>query len=435
MLDINLIRDKKDQVKESLLKRLKLEDVNLDEIIELDDQRKKLLSQVEVLKAERNKNSKTKPTPEIIEHLRLVGNEIKAIDERISKTQEILKDRLWELPNIVTDDVPVGKDESENKIIRQWGSVPVFTFPVKDHMKLGQDLDLIDNETASKVSGARFTYLKNELALLQFALIQYALSTLTNPKTIKIIADSITPGFDAKPFVPVIPPVMVKPEVFSKMARLEPKEERYHIPSDDVYLVGSAEHTLGPMHMDEVILEQDLPLRYVGYSTAFRREAGSYGKDTKGILRMHQFDKIEMESFSKPEDSVREQNFFVAIQEYLLQSLEIPYQVVMICTGDMGGPDARQIDIECWMPGQQKYRETHTSDLMTDYQARRLATRLKRKGGSMEFVHTNDATVFAIGRTLIAILENYQQKDGSVKVPKVLQKYSGLKAIKTKSKW
>ena len=314
--------------------------------------------------------------------------------------------------------------------MRKWGSVPKFTFTVKDHVQLGHDLDLIDNETASNISGARFTYLKNELALLQFALIQHAFFVLTSEKLLKKIADSVKKGFNAKPFSPMIVPVMIKPDVFGKMARLEPKEERYYIPSDDVYLVGSAEHTLGPMHMDKIILEQDLPLRYVGYSTAFRREAGSYGKDTKGILRMHQFDKIEMESFSKPEDSILEQNFFVAIQEYLIKSLEIPYQVVMICTGDMGGPDARQIDIECWMPGQNKYRETHTSDLMTDYQARRLNTRLKRKDNKIEFVHMNDATVFAIGRTLIAILENYQQKDGSIKIPKVLQKYTGFKVIK-----
>ncbi len=430
MLDINNIRDHKEETKKSLLKRLKEGDFNLDEIIGLDDQRKQLLTKVEQLKAERNKNSKTKPTPEMIEKMKMVGEEIKSLDEQIKNVESQLKETVSALPNLLSEDVPVGKDESENKVIRQWGSVPKFSFEIKDHVRLGQDLDLIDNETASKVSGARFTYLKNELALLQFALIQHAFFVLTNPKIIKKIADSVKKGFSAKPFTLVIPPVMVKPDVFWKMARLEPKEERYYIPSDSVYLVGSAEHTLGPMHMDQVILEQDLPLRYVGYSTAFRREAGSYGKDTKGILRMHQFDKIEMESFSKPEDSIGEQNFFVAIQEYLLQSLKIPYQVVMICTGDMGGPDARQIDIECWMPGQNKYRETHTADLMTDYQARRLNTKLKRKNGKNEFVHMNDATVFAIGRTLIAILENYQQKDGSVKVPKVLQKYTGFKVIR-----
>ena len=181
--------------------------------------------------------------------------------------------------------------------------------------------------------------------------------------------------------------------------------------------------------MDEVIVEKNFPIRYVGFSTSFRREAGSYGKDTRGILRVHQFNKIEMESFTLPENSLKEQEFFVSIQEYLMKSLEIPYQVVMICTGDIGKPDARQVDIESWLPGQNKYRETHTSDLMTDYQSRRLNTRVKRKNGSFEFVHMNDATAFAIGRTLIAIIENYQQKDGSIKVPVVLQKYTGFKKI------
>ena len=413
-----------------MLKRLKPDDFNLDEIIALDDQRKSLLTKVEQLKAERNKNSKTRPTPEIIEQMKAVGNKIRGLDDEIKKVEDQLKEKLSTLPNIVADDVPVGKDETENKVIRQWGKAPKFSFPIKDHVQIGEELGLIDNETAAKVSGARFTYLKSELALLQFALIQYAFSVLTSEKILKKIADSVKKGFSAKPFIPVVPPVMIKPDIFAKMARLEPKDERYYIQSDDVYLVGSAEHALGPMHMDETILEQDLPLRYAGYSTAFRREAGSYGKDTKGILRMHQFDKIEMESFSKPEDSIMEQDFFVAIQEYLLKQLEIPYQVMMICTGDMGGPDARQIDIECWMPGQNKYRETHTADLMTDYQARRLNTKLKRKDGKNEFVHMNDATVFAIGRTLIAILENNQQKDGSVKVPKVLHKYTGFKVIK-----
>ncbi len=434
MLDINKIRNNKEEVKKNLLKRLKPEDFNLERIISLDDERKHSISRVEILKAERNKNSKTKPTPEVIEKMKAVGNEIKRLDEEIKRVEETLKKELSVLPNLVADDVPVGTDESENKVLRKRGSVPKFTFPVKDHAEIGKELDLIDNETAAIVSGARFTYLKNELALLQFALIQYAFSVLTSQALIKKIANLVKKGFSAKSFMPVVPPVMIKPEVFAKMARLEPKEERYYIPSDDVYLVGSAEHTLGPMHMDTIILERELPLRYVGYSTAFRREAGSYGKDTKGILRMHQFDKIEMESFSKPEDSIMEQNFFVAIQEYLMRSLEIPYRVVMICTGDMGGPDARQIDIECWMPGQNQYRETHTADLMTDYQARRLNTKLKRKDGKTEFTHMNDATVFAIGRMLITILENYQQKDGSVKVPKVLQKYTGFKTIKPKKK-
>jgi seryl-tRNA synthetase len=194
-------------------------------------------------------------------------------------------------------------------------------------------------------------------------------------------------------------------------------------------LVGSAEHTLGPMHMDKIFSENELPLRYVGYSTAFRREAGSYGKDTKGILRQHQFDKLEMEVFSLPENSVQEQNLLVAIQEYVLQKLNLPYQVVMVCTGDMGFPDNRQMDVETWMAGQGKYRETHSSDLTTNFQSRRLNTRVKRTDGKVEFVHMNDATVIAIGRILIAIMEDYQQEDGTIKIPEVLQKYLGKEFI------
>jgi len=182
--------------------------------------------------------------------------------------------------------------------------------------------------------------------------------------------------------------------------------------------------------MDEIIPERDLPIRYVGFSTSLRREAGSYGKDTRGILRVHQFDKIEIESFTTKEKALKEQEFIISLQEELVQSLKIPYQVVMLCSGDMGRPDARQVDIECWLPGQNKYRETHTSDYMADYQARRLNTRVKRSDNKLEFVHMNDATVFAIGRILIAIIENYQQKDGSIKIPEVLQKYTGFKEIK-----
>jgi seryl-tRNA synthetase len=212
------------------------------------------------------------------------------------------------------------------------------------------------------------------------------------------------------------------------MGRLEPRDERYYIPSDDAYLIGSAEHTLGPLHMDQTLAEADLPIRYLGYSTSFRREAGSYGKDTKGILRLHQFDKLEMETFCLPENSIEEQNLLVAIQEHLVSSLGLPYRLVICSTGDMGDPDARHIDLETWMPGQGKYRETHSADLMTDYQSRRLAIKVKRTTGSAagksEYVHMNDATAFAIGRLLIAIMENYQQKDGSIKIPKALHAYT-----------
>jgi len=232
---------------------------------------------------------------------------------------------------------------------------------------------------------------------------------------------------DAKPFTAVVPPVFMRPQVMNRMARLDPIEDRFFFEKDDLILIGSAEHTLGPLHMDETVKEEALPIRYVGYSTAFRREAGSYGKDTKGILRQHQFDKIEMESFTLPEDGLAEQELMVGVQEYLLQQLGLPYQVVLVCTGDMGFPDQRQIDIETWMPGQNTYRETHSADYVGGFQARRLNTRVKRADNSVEHVHMNDATAFAIGRTLIAILENYQNEDGSVTIPEVLRPYMGGK--------
>jgi len=264
---------------------------------------------------------------------------------------------------------------------------------------------------------------------MQFAIIQFVFNTLTDKKIIGKLAKKTDNPFD-KPFIPVLPPVIARAEIMKKMDRFDPIDDRYYLEQDDSLLIGSAEHTLGPLYMNEVIPEKDLPIRYIGYSTAFRREAGTYGKDATGILRRHQFDKAEMESFIQPEYGQVEQNLIVAIQEYLVQQLEIPYQVVILCTGDMGSPDFRQIDIECWMPGQNTYRETHTSDYMTDYQARRLNTRIKRKDGKLEFAYMNDATAMAIGRILIAIIENYQQEDGSIKVPKVLHKYmNGMKVI------
>jgi seryl-tRNA synthetase len=217
--------------------------------------------------------------------------------------------------------------------------------------------------------------------------------------------------------------------VMNRMARLHPMDERYVFEKDDLVLIGSAEHTLGPLHMDEIVEEKDLPIRYFGYTPAFRREAGAAGKDTRGILRQHQFDKIELETFVLPEHSMNEQNFIVGIQEYVMRKLNLPYQVILKCTMDQGAPNHRGIDIETWMPGQEAYRETHSSDLMTSYQARRLNTRVRRTDGTIEPVHMNDATVFAMGRTLIAIMENYQHQDGSIAGPKVLQQYMGKDII------
>jgi len=424
MIDIEILR--KDPAKVRAAAKNKNHDPKIvDEFLKLDDEWRKLAKEIGEKRAEQKKLSEKRD----IEGGKRMKEELKGLEEKVAEIEK-KRETIWRvIPNIPSDDTPVGKNDLENKVLRMQGEPKKFDFEPKDHVALGESLGIIDMESAGKISGNRFTFLKGDLARMEFALIQYALETLSNVKVIESIANGVKPGYHAGTFMPVVPPVMIRPEVFERMGRLEPKEDRYHIPSDDLWLIGSAEHTLGPLHMDQTIPEEKLPIRYLGFSTAFRREAGSYGKDVRGILRLHQFDKLELESFTVPEDGMTEQEFFVAIQEYLMWSLELPYQVVMCCTGDQGDPDARHLDIETWIPSQKKYRETHSADYMSDYQARRLGTRVKRKDGKTELVHMNDATAFAIGRTLIAIMENYQTKEGKIKVPKVLQKYVGKEVI------
>lgn len=425
MIDIELLRQDPDRFKASIKKRHQ-DPAVVDEFLALDKKWREHITRSEALRAEQKKLGEQRK----IEEAKKLKEEIAGLHEELEKIEQKRHEIVLKIPNLLAPDVPEGKDESENKVVRTWGQPTQFDFQPLDHVALGEKLGIIDNERAAKVVGGRFTYLKGGAALLQAALIQFVFSTLTSEKVVAKIAKKV--GVHSKPFTPIFPPVMIKPEMFTRMARLSPEtaEERYHIPSDDLYLIGSAEHTLGAMYADEMIAEDQLPIRYIGYSTSFRREAGSYGKDTRGILRMHQFDKLEMESFTKPQDSLKEQQFFVAIQEYLTQELGIPYRIVHNCAGDTGTPDASQFDLEMWMPGQNKYRETHSADLMTDYQARRLGTKVKLADGKSVFVHMNDATAFAVGRTLIAIIENFQTKQGSVKVPKVLQKWAGIKEIK-----
>jgi len=427
MIDPKLIRENPEQVRNAM--RDRGVDVDISELARLDGQWRHVLQELEEARAEQNEASISAATAKDADHSKLkeLKNRIKATEIRLAELEVTLEREMARIPNIPFPDVPVGPDESGNQVLRTVGEQPLYDFEPKDHVALGQALDIIDIERAAKVSGARFVYLKGGAALLEFALVQYVLGLATSPEIMGGLAASIGPEVSLKPFTPVIPPVMIRPDIFRRMARLsdEDKDERYYLPQDDLYLVGSAEHTLGAMHADEILDEKDLPARYLGFSTSFRREAGSYGKDTRGILRVHQFDKLEMESFTTAERSAQEQDFFVAFQEYILRELKLPYRVVLICTGDMGKPDARQIDMEVWMPSQQMYRETHTADLMTDYQARRLKTRVRRVDGTVELVHTNDATALAIGRTLIAIMENYQQANGSVTVPEVLRPYMG----------
>lgn len=421
MLDIEFIRENKDKVKKGVAAK-QFDDKIVDEVLALDEKRRGLIKETEELRAERNtlsskEHAVSSKGKEIKEKLKKLEPELKEVEQKYKQT-------LYQIPNVPSEDTPVGKDESENKVIRKWGEPKKFNFKIKDHVELGSELGIIDTETAADVVGARFNYLKGDAVLLQNALYQFVISILTDKKILEKIASKVSSNYSSKAFVPIVPPLMVKTDVMKRMSRHDPVEERYLFEKDDVMLVGSAEHSLGPMYMDKILNEKDLPIRHFAFTPAFRREAGSYGKDTRGILRQHQFDKVEMESFTKPEDGLKEQDFIVGIQEYLMQQLNLPYQVVAICTGDMGGPDFRQMDIETWMPGQDKYRETHTSDYMTDYQSRRLGTKVQKKEGT-EFVHMNDATAFAMGRVIIAILENYQEKDGSVEIPEVLRKWMG----------
>lgn len=432
MLDIKFIRENVDIVKDAAEK--KRVEVDIDELIKIDDERRKIITEVEKDRAEQNEFSKKIATStsdterqEMISKMQEVKAEMQKREESLKEVTKKWFELMIKVPNIPSPDTPVGPDESGNKVIRQWGEIPKFDFEVKDHGDLGRELGIINTEKAGLVSGARFNYIMGDLAIMQFALLNFLFDTLTDEEKIKTIIKEADLNVSPRPFVPVLPPIMMKSAIMNKMGRLQPIDERYYFEKDDMVFVGSAEHTLGPLHMDEVFEEKDLPKRYIGYSVAMRREAGSYGKDTKGILRQHQFDKAEMETFCLPEHSYAEQDFLVAIQEYVLRKLKIPHQVVLICTGDMGGPDHRQIDIESWIPSQNKYRETHTSDLMQGFQARRLNTRVKRADGKIEHVHMNDATAIAMGRTMIAIIENYQQADGSILIPEVLRPFMGGK--------
>jgi len=430
MLDIKFIRENPEIVKDAAQKK-KIE-VDIDALIKADDERRTVMTEVEKERSEQNEFSKKIASATSTEEKEKMISGMQDFKTKLQEKEEKLKEvtKRWfllmmKVPNIPSVDTPVGPDESGNKIIRQWGEKPEFKFTPRSHDDLGKELGIINTEKAAEVSGARFSYVLGDLAMLQLGLLNFVFGILTNEDTLKTIIEEANLSISTKPFVPVFPPIMMKSAIMNKMARLQPIDERYYFEKDDMVFIGSAEHTLGPLHMDEILGEDDLPKRYVGYSVAMRREAGTYGKDTKGILRQHQFDKIEMETFCLPENSYVEQDFLVAIQEYILRKLKIPHQVVLICTGDMGGPDHRQVDIEAWMPGQDAYRETHTADLMQGFQARRLNTRVKRKNGQIEHVHMNDATAAAMGRTMIAIIENYQQADGSIMIPEVLRPYMG----------
>jgi seryl-tRNA synthetase len=417
MLDLNFIREYPDKVKKAC--KDKNVQISVDLVLDLDKEKRQVLTEIENLKAEQNKISRGVGKPASAEgfgEAREIKEKIKSLEPDLERVDLELKDLLLQLPNIPFEDVPVGKDDSENVIVRQIGRKSVYLgFNPKDYMELGEKLDVIDTERAGKVAGSRFGYLKGSLALLEFALIKLVMDTVVK-----------------EGFIPIIPPVMLKNQMARGTGYFEAADEKeaYYLPQDDMYLAGTSEQSLVSMRANEILEEKQLPKRYVGFSTCFRREAGSYGKDTRGILRVHQFDKLEMVIFSKPEDSKKEHELLLTIEEKLMKALKLPYQVINICTGDLGRPAAKKYDIETWLPSEKKYRETHSCSNCTDFQARRLNIRYKDSRNKINFVHTLNGTAFAIGRILIMIMENYQQKDGSIKVPKVLQKYSGIKVIK-----
>ncbi|MBP6921307.1 serine--tRNA ligase [Candidatus Gracilibacteria bacterium] len=431
MLSLQFIRENPDIVRAAIVnKSVKMD---FDAFLALDEKRKPLQQEVESLRARRNELSasmgKGKPDPLVLEEAKKLKEELQTLEKEFETVETEHFALLKKIPNIPTDDTPIGHTEEENVVVREWGKIPRFSFTPRDHAEIAAIHGWIDKERAANVAGSRFAYLIGDLVLLQFALIQWVMSTLTNETTLKKIIDDLGLKISSKPFTPILPPYMIRTEPYDAMDRLEPREDRYKIEGEDLWLQGSAEHVLGSMHANEVFSESDMPVRYLGYATSFRGEAGTYGKDMEGIIRMHQFDKMEMESFSTAETSHEEHLLFSGIQEYLMQELQIPYRKLQKCTYDIGKPNAKGSDIEAWLPGQGKYRETHTADYMTDYQARRLQTRVKRENGDLELIHTNDATAFACGRAMIAILENYQNEDGSVRVPEVLQPFLGKKVI------
>lgn len=426
MLDIRYIRENAARVQEA--SEQKGYKVDIAHLLQLDEERRELLGKVEILRKERNDLSSSmkqqKPTDEQVAKGRELKTDIAELEDRLKVVEEEFTSDLKRVPNMPLDYVPVGKSEDENVVAKTVGEPTKFDFTPKNHWEIAQQRGWIDKERAAKVAGARFAYVKGELVRLHFALVQFGMDVLTNEETLKkIIADNKL-SVSSKTFTLVMPPAVARTEVYDATGRLNKEEQTYKLADDDLWLNASAEHVMAPMYLGEILDEAELPIRLVGYTTAFRREAGTYGKDMEGIFRLHQFDKLEMESFTTADTGLEEHKLLIAIQEYLMSQLGIPYRVLQKCTADIGGPNAAGVDIDSWLPGQNKYRETHTADYITDYQARRMQTRVRRENGDVELVHTNDATAFS-QRPLIAIVENYQQADGSIVVPEVLRPYLG----------
>lgn len=422
MLDLKLIRNDPEAVRAALRRRGGHAETALDTLLELDRTRRDILVEVEERRALRNsaseeiaqlKRDKLDAAAKI-EAMRVVGEEIKSLETRLRDVEASLEEELLQVPNLPDPSAPEGGEE-DAAVMHHWGVPREFDFTPLDHLDLAAMHDLIDMERGARTSGSRFAYLKGGLVFLQFALVQFALQKMA-----------------ARGFRPVVVPVLVRDEAMYGTGFFPTDMQQvYRLETDGLNLVGTSEVPLAALHMDEIVDETDLPLRYVGYSSCFRREAGAAGKDTRGIFRVHQFDKVEMFSFCAPDRSAEEHDHLRSIQEEVLQDLGLPYRAVNIAAGDLGASAAKKYDLEAWLPTQQRFREVTSCSNCTDYQARRLKVRAKGEKGGAYVLHTLNGTVVAVGRTIIAIMENYQTEEGLIEVPDVLRSFMppGLERI------
>lgn len=422
MIDIKILREEPEKVRKAL--EDKGVNLDLDQIIELDGKKKELDIKVQNLRESRNKAAKAASNAvdnekvNIIEEGKRVKKELQGLEPELEKLEKKFNEEFNKIPNPSLPQVPVGAGEKDNVELKKWGEPRKFDFQPKDHLELGTKLGILDFETGAKVTGSQFYFLYGAGALLEIALISFAMDLLSK-----------------EGFMPVITPDLAKSRFYlgTGYAPKGDEAQTYEIDGQDLGLIATAEVTLAGKHADEVMSEKDLPLKYVGYSHCFRKEAGAYGKYSKGFYRVHQFTKAEMFIYCTPQDSEKMHEHILEMEEKIYQSLGLPYRVLEMCTGDLGAMAARKFDIEAWMPSRQEYGEVTSTSNCTDYQARNLNIRFRTKDGRNEFVHMLNGTAIATSRTPLAILENYQQADGSVLIPEVLQKYmAGIKKIEPK---
>jgi len=420
MLDIKLIRANPERIRNNLEKRGDPKNLKmLEDLVEYDMRWRRLLTKLNELRHHRRLitikiaalKHKEKDASDEISKAKTIDVKITALENQVNDHKDKVHCCLMQIPNLLHESVPIGKDEHDNLPIREWSETPRFSFPVKNHIDLGLSLDILDIERAGKIAGARFFYLKGENVLLDMALINFALEVMIK-----------------KGYTPIEPPFLMRRKPYEGVVALSDFEnDLYKVENEDLYLIATSEHPMAAMFMNEVLKAQDLPLKLVGVSTNFRKEAGAHGKDTRGIFRTHQFNKVEQFVICKPGDSWKIHEELIRNAEELVQKLGLPYRVMNVCTGDIGTVAAKKYDVEAWMPAQNAYREIISCSNCTDYQTRRLNIRYREKEGAPPkgFVHTLNSTALATGRTIVAILENYQQEDGSVIVPEVLRKYMG----------